>query len=522
MGFHKTLIPYILRSVKIQIVIAMKHIPSFFKKYFFLLALSLLPATPLHAAQGMLDEEGQATQPAQHEEEQKYQANDDHSANDYHQQPPANNNTPSQQPKVNHIIDPDDLDDIQEDVPGELKKIAKKISKNPAQQPNMMAVILHKEGQHYKYLLAGQSLLKAPTAQKRAHNLHYYVVKASDTHLMVQLLECLYHLPTYRLHQLFAYKPLCKACHLLNAKLFKQQLLQTDNPQACHPAPFPSPIDLSITALQCLKSKRFTGQQRQSLFSLSQAPVQAVAIKEEKKQPEDRGLDLPLTHELHRAVRSFGTETVVQFVLESAKIAINALDKHGKTALDYAQPNSQVYQLLVANGAKTSEQLPVQIAQIRNNNTGNPNNPDQDDEKEASINNPTRPIQPNLLNDEVVKNVPIKKPLQPKKKDSAKHEALSKLGQLLQQCNGHTDDVTSVAWRPDGKFLASGSTDKTIRIWNPKSGQQLQQCNGHTHWVLSVAWSPDGKQIASCSSDTTIRIWNMAGLAYLVGAMAMK
>ena len=73
---------------------------------------------------------------------------------------------------------------------------------------------------------------------------------------------------------------------------------------------------------------------------------------------------------------------------------------------------------------------------------------------------------------------------------------------------GHTDRVYSVAFSPDGKTIASGSQDNTIRLWNAETGEHNQTLNGHTNQVSSVAFSPDGKTIASGSWDRTIRIWN--------------
>ena len=73
---------------------------------------------------------------------------------------------------------------------------------------------------------------------------------------------------------------------------------------------------------------------------------------------------------------------------------------------------------------------------------------------------------------------------------------------------GHTDCVTSVAWSPDGKTLASGAEDNTIRYWDVHTGHLLQTLKGHSDWVWSVAWSQDGKMLASGSVDRTVRLWN--------------
>ncbi len=74
---------------------------------------------------------------------------------------------------------------------------------------------------------------------------------------------------------------------------------------------------------------------------------------------------------------------------------------------------------------------------------------------------------------------------------------------------GHTGSVCSLAFSPDGKFLASGSDDKTIKIWRVSDGSIVQTLKEHTDWVNSIAFSPDGKLLASGSRDGTIRLWRL-------------
>jgi WD40 repeat protein len=81
-------------------------------------------------------------------------------------------------------------------------------------------------------------------------------------------------------------------------------------------------------------------------------------------------------------------------------------------------------------------------------------------------------------------------------------------------CRGHTLPVETVAWSPNGDYLASGSIDKTVRVWHATTANPVLTYTGHdTHQnlsstVLSVAWSPDSKHIASAGQDATVQIWD--------------
>ncbi|KAK5651140.1 hypothetical protein OQA88_13234 [Cercophora sp. LCS_1] len=79
-----------------------------------------------------------------------------------------------------------------------------------------------------------------------------------------------------------------------------------------------------------------------------------------------------------------------------------------------------------------------------------------------------------------------------------------------QTLEGHRDSVRAVAFSPDGKTLASGSDDRTIRLWDTATGTHQQTLEGHSGSVWAVAFSPDGKTLASGSDDETIRLWDAA------------
>lgn len=73
------------------------------------------------------------------------------------------------------------------------------------------------------------------------------------------------------------------------------------------------------------------------------------------------------------------------------------------------------------------------------------------------------------------------------------------------------DAISGLAFSPDGRVLVSGGTDGRIRIWDSSSGELLQILNEHTGPVFCVAWSPNGKILAGAGHDAQIRLWQIAG-----------
>ncbi|NEP10828.1 MAG: protein kinase [Symploca sp. SIO2C1] len=76
--------------------------------------------------------------------------------------------------------------------------------------------------------------------------------------------------------------------------------------------------------------------------------------------------------------------------------------------------------------------------------------------------------------------------------------------------SGHSQAVHAIAFTPTGKTLASGSEDKTIKLWSIRTLQEIRTIKGHAKSVNSVVFSPDGKTLASGSEDKTIKLWQVS------------
>ena len=73
---------------------------------------------------------------------------------------------------------------------------------------------------------------------------------------------------------------------------------------------------------------------------------------------------------------------------------------------------------------------------------------------------------------------------------------------------GHTSAVMKVAWHPDGNRLASASTDRSVRVWDPITGKLMLSLIDLSSQMTTVSWSPDGKTLAAGSEDGTIIIYD--------------
>ena len=76
----------------------------------------------------------------------------------------------------------------------------------------------------------------------------------------------------------------------------------------------------------------------------------------------------------------------------------------------------------------------------------------------------------------------------------------------LQSSQGH---ITALAWSPDGKLMASGGTNRTIKIWDASSWFQLHTLKNHQEMISALTWNPSGTQLLSASHDKTIKVWDI-------------
>ena len=83
-------------------------------------------------------------------------------------------------------------------------------------------------------------------------------------------------------------------------------------------------------------------------------------------------------------------------------------------------------------------------------------------------------------------------------------------GECVRTLTGHAAGLRGVAFSPDGRLLATASTGRTARLWDPATGECVGTLTGHAEAVYGVVFSPDGQLLATASDDSTAKLWDPA------------
>ena len=79
---------------------------------------------------------------------------------------------------------------------------------------------------------------------------------------------------------------------------------------------------------------------------------------------------------------------------------------------------------------------------------------------------------------------------------------------------GHKSGITSLSFSPDGRYLASGSEDRYIKVWDLRTSKLLANCFGHCDTVNDLCFNNDGSNLISASQDKSIKFWDMKLIKY--------
>ncbi|CAI6371548.1 unnamed protein product [Macrosiphum euphorbiae] len=102
--------------------------------------------------------------------------------------------------------------------------------------------------------------------------------------------------------------------------------------------------------------------------------------------------------------------------------------------------------------------------------------------------------------------------------DQIIHVCILGVDRPVKTFQGHTNEVNSIKWNPEGKLLASCSDDMTLKIWSMTQDTWVHDLQGHTKEIYSIKWSPTGPKtsnpnmnliLASASFDSTVRLWDV-------------
>jgi WD40 repeat protein len=85
-------------------------------------------------------------------------------------------------------------------------------------------------------------------------------------------------------------------------------------------------------------------------------------------------------------------------------------------------------------------------------------------------------------------------------------------GAILLTLTGHTSDVFSASFSPDGSRIVTASLDRTAKVWDARTGAEVLTLKGRTNGVYSASFSPDGSRIVTAGTDGTAKVWDATPL----------